>query len=44
MRSTTWKIYFKNIRAILRTIDQCVKEVKEIQTAMLVSVFVFNVS
>jgi hypothetical protein len=39
MRSATWKIYFKNIRAILHTIDQCAKEVREIQTAMLVSVF-----
>ncbi|KAJ7896924.1 hypothetical protein B0H13DRAFT_2275916 [Mycena leptocephala] len=35
MRSATWKTYFKNIRAILQTIDQCTKEVKEIQTAML---------
>jgi translation initiation factor IF-2 len=43
MRSATWKTYFKNIRAILRTIDQCAKDVKEIQTAMLVRVFVFNV-
>jgi hypothetical protein len=43
MRSATWKTYFKSIRAILRTIDQCAKDVKEIQTAMLVSVFVFNI-
>jgi hypothetical protein len=42
MRSATWKTYLKNIRAILQTIDQCTKAVKEIQTAMLVSVFVFN--
>ncbi|KAJ7819238.1 hypothetical protein B0H13DRAFT_2682592 [Mycena leptocephala] len=35
MGSATWKTYFKNIRAISRTIDQCAKEVKEIQTAML---------
>ncbi|KAJ7896925.1 hypothetical protein B0H13DRAFT_1884799 [Mycena leptocephala] len=35
MRSATWKTYFKNIRAILQIIDQCAKEVKEIQTAML---------
>jgi hypothetical protein len=41
MRSATWKIYLKNMRAILQTIGQCAKEVKEIQTAMLVSVFVF---
>jgi hypothetical protein len=42
MRSATWKTYFKNIRANLQTIDQCTKEVKESQTAMLVSMFVFN--
>ncbi|KAJ7832303.1 hypothetical protein B0H13DRAFT_2429946 [Mycena leptocephala] len=35
MRRATWKTYFKNIRAILCTIDQCAKEVKETQTAML---------
>ncbi|KAJ7896919.1 hypothetical protein B0H13DRAFT_2338018 [Mycena leptocephala] len=35
MRNATWKAYFKSIRAILRTIDQCAKEAKEIQTAML---------
>ncbi|KAJ7863256.1 hypothetical protein B0H13DRAFT_1095005 [Mycena leptocephala] len=35
MRSATWKTYFKSIRATLRSIDQCTKEVKEIQTAML---------
>jgi hypothetical protein len=43
MRSTTWKIYLKNIRAILRSIDQCAKDVKEIQTAMLVRVCIFNI-
>ncbi|KAJ7893978.1 hypothetical protein B0H13DRAFT_2665419 [Mycena leptocephala] len=35
MRSATWKTYFKSIRAILQIINQCAKEVKEIQTAML---------
>ncbi|KAJ7872228.1 hypothetical protein B0H13DRAFT_2669469 [Mycena leptocephala] len=35
MHSATWKTYFKSIRAILQIINQCVKEVKEIQTAML---------
>ncbi|KAJ7872226.1 hypothetical protein B0H13DRAFT_2349579 [Mycena leptocephala] len=35
MRSVTWNTYFKSIWAILRTIDQCAKEVKEIQTTML---------
>ncbi|KAJ7896917.1 hypothetical protein B0H13DRAFT_816287 [Mycena leptocephala] len=35
MRSATWNTYFKSIRVILQTIDQCGKEVKEIQTAML---------
>jgi hypothetical protein len=44
MRSATWKIHFKNIRAILQTINQCAQEVEGIRTAMLVSVFVFNVS
>ncbi|KAJ7893980.1 hypothetical protein B0H13DRAFT_2339470 [Mycena leptocephala] len=38
IRSATWKTYFKNIRAILRSVDQCAKEVKEIQTAMLLIV------
>ncbi|KAJ7872227.1 hypothetical protein B0H13DRAFT_1895476 [Mycena leptocephala] len=35
MRSAMRKTYFKNLRAILRSVDQCAKEVKEIQTAML---------
>ncbi|KAJ7903866.1 hypothetical protein B0H13DRAFT_1882066 [Mycena leptocephala] len=35
MRSATWKTYFKSIRAILRSVDQCAKEIREIQTAML---------
>ncbi|KAJ7832818.1 hypothetical protein B0H13DRAFT_2679056 [Mycena leptocephala] len=35
MRSATWKTYFKSIRAILRSVDLCAKEIKEIQTAML---------
>jgi hypothetical protein len=43
MHSGTWKMYFKNIRAILRSVDQCAKEIKEIRTALLVSVFTFNV-
>jgi hypothetical protein len=43
MRSATWKTYFKSIRAILQIINQCAKEVKEIQTAMLVRGFVFNI-
>jgi hypothetical protein len=43
MRSAKWKTYFKSTRAILQTIDQCAKEVKKIQTAMLVSVFVSNI-
>jgi hypothetical protein len=42
MRSATWKTYFKNIREILQTIDLCAKEVKGIQTAMLVSLFIFS--
>ncbi|KAJ6593112.1 hypothetical protein B0H19DRAFT_1365273 [Mycena capillaripes] len=32
---STWKIYLQSIRAILRTIDQCASEVKDIHTAML---------
>jgi hypothetical protein len=36
-------MYFKNIRAILRSVDQCAKEIKEIRTALLISVFTFNV-
>jgi hypothetical protein len=43
MHSATWKASFKNIRTILRTIDQCAKEVKEIHTAMLVSMFMFSI-
>ncbi|KAJ7893984.1 hypothetical protein B0H13DRAFT_1886150 [Mycena leptocephala] len=35
MRSATWKIHFKNIRAILQAINQCAQEVKGIRTAML---------
>jgi hypothetical protein len=43
MRSATWKTYFKSVPAIIHTIDQCAKEVKEIHTAMLVSVLIFNI-
>jgi hypothetical protein len=43
IRSATWKTYFRSIRAILRSVDQCAKEIKEIQTAMLVSVFAFTI-
>ncbi|KAJ7903868.1 hypothetical protein B0H13DRAFT_2663578 [Mycena leptocephala] len=35
IRSATWKTYFRSIRAILRSVDQCAKEIREIQTAML---------
>ncbi|KAJ7821664.1 hypothetical protein B0H13DRAFT_2449238 [Mycena leptocephala] len=35
LRSATWKTYFKSIRAILCSVDQCTKEITEIQTAML---------
>jgi hypothetical protein len=43
MHSGTWKMHFKNIRAILRSVDQCAKEIKEMRTALLVSVFTFSV-
>jgi hypothetical protein len=43
MRSATWKTYFSSVREILRSVDQCAKEVKEIQTVMLVGVFIFNI-
>ncbi|KAJ7922228.1 hypothetical protein B0H13DRAFT_1865994 [Mycena leptocephala] len=35
MHSGTWKMHFKNIRAILRSVDQCAKEIKEMRTALL---------
>ncbi|KAJ6593115.1 hypothetical protein B0H19DRAFT_1055756 [Mycena capillaripes] len=44
IHTLTWKIYLQSIRTILRAIDQCASEVKDIQTAMLVRIFAFNIA
>jgi hypothetical protein len=36
---TTWGEYLEKVKAILQSIDECVKEVKNIQTSILVRVF-----
>jgi hypothetical protein len=35
----TWREYLEKVKEILQSIDECAKEVKEIQTSILVRAF-----